>query len=128
MLKKDIIKLFILALIILAFVMALSNVSAVSRASDAIIGMYDGNSGELGDDDVKGVKNVINNLIGIFQVVGVFLAVAMLMFLGIKYMSAAPGEKAEVKKHLSTYVIGAVVLFSASGILGILKGFWTESL
>lgn len=36
-------------------------------------------------------------------------------------MLASPGEKAEIKKHLTTYVIGAVVLFGASGILEIVK-------
>lgn len=52
-----------------------------------------------------------------------FIAVAMLMALGIKYMYASPGDKAQIKSHLTVYVIGAVVMFGASGILQIVKTF-----
>ena len=47
----------------------------------------------------------------------------MLIVLAIKYISAAPGDKAEIKKHAVVYVVGAVILFAATGILGIVKNF-----
>ena len=59
----------------------------------------------------------------VVQVVGVGVAIIMLIVLAIKYISAAPGDKADIKKHAVVYVVGAVVLFAASGILGIVKKF-----
>ena len=47
----------------------------------------------------------------------------MLIVLAIKYISAAPSDKAEIKKHAVVYVVGAIVLFAASGILQIIKNF-----
>ena len=55
-------------------------------------------------------------------VFGIF-AIIMLIVLAIKYISAAPGDKADIKKHAVVYVVGAIVLFAASGILGIIKNF-----
>ena len=69
------------------------------------------------------VTTIINMIIGTVQVVGVFVAIAFLIFIGIKYMVAAPGERAEIKKHLVAYVTGAVVMFGAAGILEIIEQF-----
>ena len=71
----------------------------------------------------ESVRNIIGALISIIQVVGAGVAVIMLIVLAIKYISAAPGDKAEIKKHAVVYVVGAIVLFAASGILGIIKNF-----
>ena len=65
----------------------------------------------------------IGAAITVVQVVGVGVAIIMLIVLAIKYISAAPGDKADIKKHAVVYVVGAVVLFAASGILGIVKNF-----
>ena len=54
------------------------------------------------------------------------IAIIMLIVLAIKYISAAPGDKAEIKKHAVVYVVGAVVLFAATGILQIIKKFSTN--
>ena len=77
--------------------------------------------------DTSGAAASVNRIIGaaltVVQVVGVGVAVIMLIVLAIKYISAAPGDKAEIKKHAVVYVVGAVVLFAASGILQIVKNF-----
>ena len=71
----------------------------------------------------KSVKEIIQSILTITQVIGVGVAVIMLVVLAIKYISAAPGDKADIKKHAIVYVVGAVVLFAASSILGIVKKF-----
>ena len=77
--------------------------------------------------DTSGAAASVNRIIGaaltVVQVVGVGVAVIMLIVLAIKYISAAPGDKADIKKHAVVYVVGAVVLFAASGILQIVKNF-----
>lgn len=77
--------------------------------------------------DTSGAADSINRIVGsvltIVQVIGCGVAVIMLIVLAIKYISAAPGDKADIKKHAVVYVVGAVVLFAASGILQIVKNF-----
>ena len=51
------------------------------------------------------------------------VAITMLLVLAMKYMSAAPSEKADIKKHAVVYVVGAVVMFAASGLLTIIGNF-----
>ena len=66
-------------------------------------------------------------IISVVQVVGIAVAIIMLIIVAIKYITAAPSDKAEVKKHLLVYVIGAVVLFASTGILQFIKtvaGTW----
>ena len=68
-------------------------------------------------------QGFIATLIDLVQVVGVAVAIIMLIVLAIKYISAAPSEKAELKKSATIYVVGAIVLFAATGILQVIKNF-----
>lgn len=68
-------------------------------------------------------QRIVGTLIDVFQVVGVGVAIIMLVMLAIKYLSAAPNEKAEIKKSVSIYVLGAVLLFAAAGVLEIVQAF-----
>ncbi len=54
------------------------------------------------------------NVVSILQAVGVVLSVVMLIVIGIKYMMGSAEEKAEYKKTLMPYVIGAALIFAAS--------------
>lgn len=79
-----------------------------------------------GDESGTGAskaKTIINQVIGMAQVIGVGVAVIMLIVLAIKYISAAPSDKADIKKSAAIYITGAVLLFGASGLLQIVKGF-----
>ncbi|MGN1299378.1 MAG: hypothetical protein ACI4UE_05295 [Candidatus Scatovivens sp.] len=73
-------------------------------------------------------STVVNTALGVIQLVGMGIAVIMLVVLAIKYISAAPGDKAEIKKHAVVYIVGAIVLFAAAGILQIIKNFADSSL
>lgn len=72
------------------------------------------------------VTKIIGALINIIQIIGSGVAIIMLIVLAIKYISAAPGDKADIKKHAVVYVVGAIVLFAATGILQIIKNFSTN--
>ena len=71
------------------------------------------------------ISNTTNAILSTVQLVGTVVAVIMIMVIAIKYFSAAPGEKAELKKKLVVYVVGAVILFAATGIIQIVKVFGT---
>ena len=55
-------------------------------------------------------------ILSVIQTVGSIVAVLILVVLGIKYMMGSTEEKAEYKKTLIPYVIGAVLIFAASNI------------
>ncbi len=61
-----------------------------------------------------------NKVIGSIQVVGTIISVAVLIFVGIKFMLASPSEKANLKGSLVPYVVGAVILFSAANLVQII--------
>lgn len=64
------------------------------------------------------IKTVGQQIIGIIQVVGSVAAVGVLVVLGIKYMMGSTEEKAEYKKTLVPYIIGAILIFAASNLAG----------
>ena len=66
--------------------------------------------------NAKGFNNIGNNILGIVQVVGTIAAVGILMVVGVKYMMGSAEEKAEYKKVMLPYIIGAVVLFAAANL------------
>ena len=69
------------------------------------------------------LQNVGNKLATIIRNVGIVLSVIVLMILGIKYMLGSAEEKAEYKKSMIPYVVGAIVLFGASQIAAAILQF-----
>ena len=76
---------------------------------------------DLGEnlDDVSKVGNKVATII---RNVGIVISVIILMILGIKYMMGSAEEKAEYKKTMIPYVVGAIVLFGATQIAGAVIG------
>ena len=64
--------------------------------------------------DDTAVKTIGQRLVGILQAVGIVLSVVILIVIGIKYMLGSAEEKAEYKKTLMPYIIGAALIFAAS--------------
>ena len=73
-------------------------------------------------------SKMIGMIINIAQVIGTGVAIIMLIVLAIKYIAASPEGKAEIKKNATIYIVGAVILFAASGILGIIRKFAVTSI
>ena len=81
-------------------------------------------AGQSGATNVTNpISNIAGSVITIARVICAAVAVSMLAILGMKYMSAAPSEKADIKKHAVVYIVGAVVMFACTGILGIIQKF-----
>ena len=75
-----------------------------------------------GDAGAK-VTNTAGQILTIVRIVGMAVAVIMLTILGIKYVAASPNEKADYKKGMTVYVVGAVLLFGASALLTVIQKF-----
>lgn len=69
------------------------------------------------------VTNTAGKILTIVRIVGMAVAVIMLTILGIKYVAASPNEKADYKKGMTVYVVGAVLLFGASALLSVFQKF-----
>lgn len=82
------------------------------------------------DTDVEGITNIGNQVITIVSTVGSIASVIVLVILGLKYMMGSAEEKAEYKKTLLPYFIGAIFVFGAGAICSVLFGMaqtnWTE--
>lgn len=68
-----------------------------------------------------GLSATMSNILGIVTVICYAAAVIMLLYLGVKYITASPEGKAEIKKTAIQYVIGAVLVFAAGTVLNIIK-------
>lgn len=124
--KRSLIKVMLIALVAILLV---ASIVPTLYADDAALTFAEIDEKKItaGAQDTSGAASSVNRIIGailtVVQVVGSGVAVIMLIVLAIKYISAAPSDKAEIKKHAVVYVVGAVVLFAASGIIGIVRKF-----
>ncbi len=69
------------------------------------------------------LDNLGQNIIKVVTTIGSIASVIVLVVLGIKYMMGSAEEKAEYKKTLMPYVIGAVFVFAASTIASVIFNF-----
>ncbi len=108
--------------IILMAIMLLVLTSTISSANgiDAsnLAGQLTGTTSNAQSD----VMNIGNQIIGIITTVGVVVAVVILLVLGIKYMMGSASEKAEYKKTMIPYLVGAILIFGASAITKVVVG------
>lgn len=72
---------------------------------------------------VTSVNNMAGSIISIAKVICAGVAIIMITVIAMKYMLAAPSEKADIKKHAVVYVVGAIIMFAATAILQIIQSF-----
>lgn len=78
-----------------------------------------GNTKKAGNMAISGIGAVIS----LFQVIGIGVGVVCLVAIGIRYMYGSPEHKAKIKDDAIIYIVGAVLVFSATAILQIVKMF-----
>lgn len=104
-------------MIVLMLIMIGTNFAFATDYLDPKTSVTANNSGSLATKS----QSIAGSVLGVAQVVGIAVAIIMLIVLAIKYVSAAPNDKAEIKKHAVVYIAGAIVLFGASGLLGLVR-------
>lgn len=108
--------------VILMFIIAIANCNS-AYAYDFMETINNQVNATASGNATDSVKSVAGSIVTIAKVICAGVAVAMLTILGIKYMSSAPSEKADIKKHAVPYVVGAVIMFGCTGILSIIEQF-----
>lgn len=78
------------------------------------------------DTDVNKVSSKVNPIIGTIKIVGIVISVVTLMVLGFKYMIGSVQEKAEYKKTMIPYLIGAVLIVAVTQLVGLIANIVTN--
>ena len=102
---------------VLITIITISVISPVFAAVDP--GSYTGNSSV----STKKIDDLGNSIIKLVSTAGSIISVIILIVLGIKYMMGSAEEKAEYKKTLLPYIIGAAFVFAASAIASVVFNF-----
>ena len=68
-------------------------------------------------DTSSSAVNMVNRVWGIVLTVLQVLAVAAIVFAGVRYMFAGADQKAEIKSGLLVLAIGAILVFGASMVV-----------
>lgn len=95
-------------------------IPTISFASDPIENPNSFKPGSPDDSDITPITNKVKPVINAISILGVIISVITLTILGIKYMMGSVEEKAEYKTSMMPYLIGCVLLFSGSAIIGII--------
>ena len=114
--NKTTISKIITTLFIVMMVISIS-VSSLALTPNQITG----NTNATGTTEIT---NVGNSIVGILQVVGIVLSVVVLIIIGIKYMMGSAEEKAEYKKTMIPYIVGAALIFAASAFAQVIYKFF----
>ena len=119
--KRNLIKTLSILLIVVAILFAFTSPAFAATTDEGYKAdfVYNNTAGDASNM----ITSIIASIIFIAQVIGVGVATIMLIVLAIKYIAASPNDKAEIKKHIVVYVVGALILFGASGLLQVIKSF-----
>lgn len=119
--NKKVIKVMSVLLMIAIMLTFFSTVYAASQSAGTII--KPGEVTPIASSAQSDVLTIGQRIVGILQAIGVVVSVVILIVLGIKYMMGSAEEKADYKKTFIPYIVGAVLIFSASMIAGAVVNF-----
>lgn len=116
--KRNVVKIILIAMIVLLTLSLITTVDA--SMSQTIRDDFKGNENPTGSAPIV---QIISAVLGVVRTAGAAVAVIILMTIAAKYIMASAGDRADIKKYAVNYVIGAIILFGAAGILGVVQNF-----
>lgn len=105
-------------IVALAIIFTILAIGVMSQATQAgtVLEQLTGESANVDDGKIVGLGN---SIIAVVRIVGVVIAVVILLILGIKYMMGSAEEKADYKKSMIPYLVGAILIFASTAIVGV---------
>ena len=94
-----------------------------SKQFDSYTSWANKNIGNTNGSIAKILKSTFGVLLKLARIIALGWAIIMLIAVAIKYMSGSAHVKAQLKTDIPTYLIGAAILFGASGIITIIQWF-----
>ena len=109
--------------VVLAVCVILTSVFAGNAGTDISIGGADlaGAGSSTVENAAKGIWATVITIVQI-------LAIAAVVFAGLRYMFASADQKADIKKSMGILVIGAVLVFGATVVLQFIQNAAKEVL
>ena len=123
--KINLKKILILGITLILFLAIFSQVFAIERSE--IVSTFGGPEG-TNLQGAGSVKKTIGVILDAVRIASAAVAIIMLSILAIKYMTSSPNDRAEIKKGAVMYIVGAVVMMSASFLVTVIKEFSDNSI
>ena len=117
--KKIIIVFFIIMLVTPIFLIQSNATQGEGTSYNAKMGELINSKWSDSTSASSKATSLLTTIIVGVKIAAVAVAIVMLLAVAMKYMS--PGDRAEIKKHAVPFVVGAFVLFGASGILTLIQ-------
>jgi len=76
----------------------------------------------ISGNGIGSVQNVSKRIWGTVTTIVQILAVAAVVFAGLRYMFASADQKADIKKSMGILAVGAILVFAATTILSFIQG------
>lgn len=76
--------------------------------------------------DNTGLSGIIQSIVKMINIVGVGIAIIILLVLGVKYMMGSAEEKADYKKSMIPYLVGAILIFAGTSIVSVVVNLATS--
>ena len=100
----------------------LAAIMCLTPFSVALAGGWDIEIGQTGTGALGDMGVTVSTVLGIIQTIGYVVAIVMVMYVGIKYLTAGATKKAEVKETLVPILVGAILIVAAVTIVNWLFG------
>ena len=111
-------------LLIIVVTVLFAIVSTNVYSFNVSVGAFSGD----GKEAKKSAENMAGSVLNVVRIAAVGIGLIMLTVLATKYLLASPGDRAEIKGSAVRYILGAVLMFSAAGILLIIQSFTEKTL
>jgi len=110
----------VISTLLLAIMLVASIATTVLAGVDLNETINDVEKQKLNGNADQQITKVGGNIVNIIQVVGIVIAVIVLLVIGIKYMMGSASEKAEYKKTMIPYLVGAVLVFAGTSLVKVI--------
>ncbi len=107
-----------LIIMIILLVALIIPINACVMASDVGLGDLSNYAKEQGSSEK--FTDMVGTILGVVQTVGSVISIICLIVLGIKYMMGSVEEKANYKKTLLPYVLGAIMVLGISNFINVI--------
>jgi len=99
--------------------LSISTTLSVAMASFSTVALANGYTeiGVGGSASWGEMQTPVETALGIIQIIGIAIGVAMVMYVGIKYLTSGAGKKAEAKETMVPVLIGAALLALAPTVI-----------
>lgn len=102
---------------ILLTIMLVATLASTVFAKPDVEGIITSVENDSTVQDTSKITTLGANIVNIMQIVGIVIAVVVILVIGIKYLIGSAEEKAEYKKTMIPYLVGALLVFAGTSLV-----------